>query len=710
MADTMRDALDRLKAYGWRGELPDELGRVWNGRYQSSNAYHKDHSWDWEENRALLVNFRNMVSKYGTYVAMGYAVMANLVSDLYFRNPDPWIQDKRGNKDLSRILTAVFKAVHRDVNTERKMKEALFDTGWAGFGAIWISFDQEDHEEYVPMIDDETGEPLLDENGKVPELEGPDGEKLILAQHDENGQPMTKLAVDNQRIIEKRISPWRLRFDPHGTDWDLEDHRYLFVRFTKSLGDCISDRRFTKLGKQKLITWYSQRNANSPQNLQKISYAIMSDHSETDPHHLDVDLIEIWDRVTRTKIWMPEGAEFVLGTAPWDPCFAKANRFPVRIVAFNREPETEDGLAGFYPVPTVRLIKPQLYTINRLDSLFVEGNTHVVNKYITPEGLFSPTELTKLYTDKNRELITYDPKALSKLFAGTAVSPEMVKSLFILVPQQDAKELKHLEGIKHQFDVIAQIIGQSTGDRGGLAQASSATEALGLQQRLQQRLSEMRDAAGQHYNAITELMFLVLKSSQVLPIRYQMTTTFNEDVWAEFTADQWEELDLHFDYAVGSGAPRTREQEIALRQQVFQVAVPAAQALGDSRLLRWLTQMMVEPLDVRNAEQMFSDEASKLAQQLLLINKQIADHPELAADPRVAAQKQEIETALIEAVISTADLQQVAAAAAQGGGASVTQPEQTGQDTGTPASPVRSAGQQAAAMAAAGTVGGMTGA
>jgi hypothetical protein len=702
----MPDALDVLKEHAWRGEMPDDLGRIWSGRYKAADEFHKDHTWDWEENRKLLVDFRNMVDKYGTYVAIGFAVLQNLVTDVYFRNPDTWVEDKRGNRDLGNILTGVFTAIHADCKTERKMKEALFDAGWS-LGAVMISFEERQQDELVPILDDE-GQPIVDEQGNVPTFQDEEVGEVPLAATDEDGNFLTQSVVQSQRIVEKRISPWRLRYDPDGLDWEFEDHKWVGIKFRRTLGQCIRDPRFTDEGKQKLIASFQKKNATNYQALQKISYSIVYSE-ERDPDFLDVELVEIWDRVNKKVIYMPVDEEFTIGVHAWPRWLAEADqgagKFPVRLICFDREPEDEEGQHGFYPVPAVRRIKPHLYNLNRLSALFIEGNTHVVNKHVAPAGLFSPTEMTKLQSDKNREVITYDPKALAQILpANVQLSADAVRQLFFRVDQGDNKEMKHIEAIQNELNMIAQILGQSSGDRGGLAVSGSATEALGLQQRLQQRLSEQRAAAAKHYNALTELMFLALKSEQQLPIRYQMTTEYNQSVWQEFAGDQWQDLDLHFNFSTSPQEARTREQELALRQQVMQVVMPVAQELGDTRLIKWLIGLMAEPLDVPGVQKMLGDDASGVAAQLLQLDYAIRSGQIRPGDANVANMKQELTSKLIEVTISQADMNAIAqqmgggAAAAVGG---------TGGGSGTPKSPVRSAGQKAAAMAAAGTVGGM---
>ena len=708
------DTLAALKEYAWRGEMKDDLGEKWSERYATSDSYHKDNSWDWEENRKLLVDFRQATTRYGTYVAMGIAVLINFITDIYFRNPDVWIEDKNGDKDLGKQLSALFDGIHRDCKTERKMKEALFDAGWS-LGAVMIDFEQEDHEEHVPITHPVTGQPIVDDEGNVPQMQDDEtGKQFPFAQVGEDGQFLQQTIVDKQRIIERRIEPWRLRFDPDGIDPEFEDHKYLFVRFRRSLGQCMEDSRFTDEGKRKLIAWFAKTNADNFQNLNRLSYAIMgSGKGEEDPDFLMADLIEVWDRVNHQIVYLPEGANFSIGDHAWPKWLAEKDLFPVRVIGFVRAPGDESGLqGGFYPVPLMRLIKPQLYNINRLEALGIEGNTHVVNKYIAPAGLFSETEIAKLQTDKNRELITYDPKSLGPLFgsmgAGMTIGPNDIKSIFVPIDQGvQPKENKHIEMIEHELNVIAQILGQSSGDRGGLAESGSATEALGLQQRLQQRLSEQREEAAKHYNALTQLMYCALKSMQVLPMRYQMKGKYNQSEWSTFSADQWEDLDLNFDYSTAPQEARTREQEQSLRQQAAQVVMPILQETGDIRTIKALVLWMLEPMQLDDEiAMMLGDNASGIAAQLLQINMAIQNGQMAASDMRVAALKQELESSLIQATISTSDINKVAQQGAGGGQPGQQAPAPPGH--GTPASPARSSGQKAAAMAAAGTVGGMS--
>jgi hypothetical protein len=102
---------------------------------------------------------------------------------------------------------------------------------------------------------------------------------------------------------------------------------------------------------------------------------------------MPVEMMEIWDRVTKTAIHIPVGADFELGSKQWERAWRYANAFPATFVAFNWEPGDKDRKRGFYPIPLLRLIRDQLENINDLEALYMEAATSDVIKYLTVKGL-----------------------------------------------------------------------------------------------------------------------------------------------------------------------------------------------------------------------------------------------------------------------------------------------------------------------------------
>lgn len=687
-----RLTLKEVKSRGRRaGALQTPLGKDWSSRLKGSENYFKDYSYDWEQSLTLLSGFKEMEATWGHYVSMAYAVTANLVNDVYFQNPKTFVQDKAGNKDLSAMLTDVFNSVARDTGLERHMKDAIFDNSWAGFGVVWSSFYQEGYENPLYELD-AVGEPLSDPDS-------PDGAPL--PRIGANGKEETEYVATAQRILSKRVSPWRIGFDPLGREADLSDHRWMKVDYSSSVREIIEDESFDRGAIDRFCAWYSTTRFGDSE----IERRMALEHDEQDAGFLQVRCVEIWDRVNKTIIYMPAGANFHLGEKDWGPAFRKHDEFPCEYISFFREPEDKEDTRGFIGLPIVRMIRPQLTAINRLESLFIEANTHVINKYLMAKGFLEEQEQNKLLSDKNREVIQYTHDALAKFPGGASMTAAEfdVRKILMLVPQGEVKEMRHLEGIAHELNVIAQILGQSTGDRGGLAEADSATEALGLQRRLEQRLKTMRAEAGRHYDAINRKYFLILKEQQTLPVHYQMTTQYNEKVWDAFNADDLKELDLHFEHAADSSAPRTAENEISLRRQVAEVLLPIFSQRGDTRSLMALSRMLVEPLGVVGLEQFFNDEVTAIAQELLKLMDAVNQGEVDITDPNVAAKQMELTSALVSAVLTDQDI-----AAVADGGAGAPPPPTGGNAQATADLPAeKTAGEMAAQKAAAGMVGGL---
>lgn len=687
--------LDRIKERASRvTHFETDLGRTWQHRCDVADESFRDYSWDWTENQRILHGFRTIAARFGTYVSMGHAVVANIVNDISFRNPVSYVQDKSGNVDLGNMLTDVFKAVNKRAKSGRAVRQALWDNAWAGFGLVWTSFLQEGYEEAVPLIDPETGEPF-------PDPDSPDGEPLY--DQDESGKTLTRVVPIKQEIIVRRVSPWRVRFDPEGRLHDLSDHNWIGVEYFKSLKTILEDERIPRSRRDMLGGWFSQRRFRDQRDAKFLRYESVVNWEEKDPGFIRVPCVEIWDRVNKKIIQKPWGADFHLTENDWPDEFIERDVFPCEYIALNQEVEDEDGLTGFMGIPWMRMIRPHLLAINRLEALFLEANTHVINKYLTPAGFLSDQQQKKLTSDRNREVIEYDRDALNKFgLTGVDMSRGMdVKKFFMQVPSSEIKEVHHLNGIAHELDMISQVIGQTTGERGGLAEAGSATEALGLQRRLEQRLRDMRAEVGEHHDALNERMFLILKRRQGLPIQYQRTTKYNEKVWQEFHEDDWADLDLHFEHAAAPEESRTPEEEIALRRQVTEVLMPVLQARGDVRAMMALARMQLEPLRVLGLEKFFNDDAVELAKQLLALQELISSGELDIADTQTGAKQVELISSLIDSLLTDQDIQevvqQIANAPQQQGGGGETGPLRT----------AKSAGQIAAAEAAAGAQGGI---
>lgn len=637
-------------------------GILWENRGQAMDAYFDDYSWDWEENLQLLTDVREMAQRYGDYMMIAYAINQNFVADTYYRNPDPLLQDKRGDRDLSRMVTDVAASVHAQANSERKMQNGLQDQFWAGFGLVTTSM--------ATKVDDGDGE-------------------------------------EWQQIVVKSLSPWKARFDPRGREWDLSDHKHFTYQIEPSLSQVMAWPWLSEDDRRRIIAWNRAGQRDDSGRLdsysaQRIDWPLMADNEETDPDIITVPIWMHWDRTKRLVYYRPAGARFALMPRPWDVQFAKKDVFPVVYMAKNREPENKRGTNGFIGIPDMRMIKPHLIAIRRLEALFLEANQHVIFKYLMPKGALIQQAQEKLSSDRQRQILEWDPDALNA-FSTEMRDKIMKEGILSLIQQPDLKETRHLLGIKHEFDMIAQILGQASGDRGGMPVTETATDSRIVNERLNQRLSTLRHEAGKHYVALTRLIFLTMKEWQSLPIQYQMTTGYNEKVWAEFSADTLRDLDLHFDFAVGSSEPKTRDQQFALHERFAALMLPILQASGDRRSQMKIARDMGDLLGIRNVDQYFNDAVIDLLKRLATLMYGVQGGQIDPADPRVVAEQIETLMQVLSEMLTESDLADVMATVRN-----APAPERQGEGS-LPKAPTP--GQQeyrnGAGEAAAGALGGM---
>jgi len=621
-----RYALDGLS-------LTNPVGIRWMSRMKESEDYFTDYSWDWTENQSLLVDVKGLTAKYGddkggSFVMLARSIQQNFIASTYFRNPDPIIEDKGGDRDLSKMLSDMSRAVLASVGSERKMKEGLEDRWWAGFGLEWVSFKQKAYEACR-----DCGARRDDGEAACPTC---------------GSDSPTKLVPTKQDILLKRMSPYRVRFDPAGREWDLSDHDYAAVLYHPKLGALMSDQRFSPDDRRRVMASYRRGVAGDANfDWRSLRSATVSDLVEDDPSYIAVPTWQIWARPEKKIYTMVHGTQFTLTPLDWPEEFAEEDVYPFVYMPAGREPEDKDSTRGFIGIPYIREIKQHLYAINRLESQFVAANQEAIFKYLTIKGLLTAGEIAKLGSDIQRQVIEIDPSALDAPAAMASMPSAMrekfsFKDVLQLIDQPDLKELRHLAGIKHEMDMISQIIGQAPGDRGGMPDSPTATDSIIVDKRLRVRENTHKHDAGGFFKQLVKLIFLVLKHRQELPIPYQMTTAFNQKVWTTFSADKLRDLDLHFDYAVGSNEDRTRDEEFALRERVAQVTLPVLQASGDLRDTKRVIRDLVEVLNLPGTDQYFQDDVQDLMAQLIAIQYGIQRGQLDAADEAVATKQLEL--------------------------------------------------------------------
>lgn len=673
-------------------ELETQMGRRWRRRMEESEAYFRRYSQEWETNRDLLCDFRKMIADFGTYVALGYPIINNFIADMYFRNPDPYIQDKGGNKDLGRILSDVARSIHAECDTEREMRDAFQDQAWAGFGIIAGSFEQKPHNAGDPIMEpgepDESGQPAMHDTGEI-------------------------VQPTEQRVVLRRLSPWRCRYDPKGRRWDMSDHRWWAYDSFEYLADLMRDPMLGNDDKARLMADYGRRgsafSADAPEDSATITGQV-----ETDPEFIRVCMRTIWSRPDHMIYRMPFGSGFTFQPRPWDEEWANADMFPIRYMPRNRIPEDKKNTEGFIGLPDLTLIRPHITNINKLQGLIVAALGKVIDVYVTWKGAIEAMNMGQI-EDRGRlfKVLQIDPDALKKYPSLQQDAPWKLNELITLLATGDTKDMQHMAKIDHEFSLIAQIMGQGPADRGGVSDSETATQSLGQQQGIARRMSANRNDGGKHYNALTKMIFIIIQARHTLPLRYQATTAFNEKVWNEFANPRaaLKNIDLHFDYATGSTEPQTREQQFALRERMAQILMPIFQAQQNTRLMMKVAQDLIEPLNILGADAYFNDAASQIVMQLLTILRGLGKGhiggEEITADnAEIIKQIPELVAKLAQEILTPQQLAQVESVVA-GAGAPVEGQQGVGSLPSAPSPGEASAAAGAAGSAAAGASGGI---
>lgn len=674
MSRSFRDELTKeyedFFSDAYNGALETKEGEEWYPRLERSEKDHNTNATDWEELRALMVEleeFSETVSRdgNGVYVSLAWSVVQNLTADIYYKNPDPWITPRgQSHPDLPRVLRDVARVIHTQASTEEIFRDALVAEGFAGFAGHWASFLQYDRDVPVPLVDD-AGFPVL----------SPDGE--VEFEIDESGNEVTEPEAYHQGIVGEFVSPWDLRFDPDGRRWDLLDHKYVIRKYWKSLKDFAEDDDYDKTGIRMLKAYVRGHQKGStgvtadddPDDGGSLLSGVV-EFDDKDPAYVMVECNEVWDRTKRRILHIPTGAKFHIKLADWPEDFAEANHgqgeFPLTLIALNKAPEDKRKKKGFWPIPTLRLIRSQLLAIQRLEYLYLESATTAIRKYLAIKGLLGDDEIAKIQDDSNRDVISVDVALLSKVLGAGAVGldPLQVDLRRMIVPlmnPEDGAEMQRIEAaIGHQMQMIWQILGQGPGDRGGLADAGSATEALNLAARLEKRIDAKVEQMGKIYDRVTEKFFLLLKGRQTLPVAYARATgPYAEEMWGEFHADEIRDMDLVFKHRTGAQRPRTRVQDFQERSQIFAAASPLSPFAGDTELLRELFLWSIEPLEASDGfvERVRKRvDAREIAKQVAQMEVAIAEGQMDPTDPQVANQLHELQASLVNATLTDEDI------------------------------------------------------
>lgn len=646
------------------GPLESDLGKEWFPRLKRSKDYYEEHSADWDELRAffakpyeeLQVTTDSGTATIRIKISLMWSMGKNHVSDLHFKNPEPWIRTRRGRdeREFDRAINDVAAAMHDNANSEQVTRKCLTTGLYQGGGISAWMFEQDGYWQNAPQLD-EYGEQTLDENGEpmmqTEEVEGDDP------------QPVQEFAATSQRVINQFVPLSQCWLDPDGRDWNFCDSKYFVRRYKRMLQDIVDDKKhYDDDGKKRLV------NAITDSYSSKLSMGADRE-SESNPSFIPIEICEIWDKTTLQIIHVPiiagEIAKFAVGSYPWPRALGKVKKFPFRMIAEDWNPPDKDGREGIYPTPLLRHARGLVEDIIRLYELAFVAGAKVVDKWVAYEGVLKSDNFVHIMGTDSDQITLLDPQGTRIAYGGGITGSALPAPSEVLQRlDRGADKLAQAVGFANLIQAAKQelweIFGQGPADRGGVAPGTTATEIAKMTAKLEQRMGDAEEEIGKAYDDGTELGFLLLAEYQTLPIPYQMTTgSFGEKRWAEFNAELLYGLDLVYSHVTGTSRPKNRQMEQISRKDFIASYLPFVDSKRQKvKLGLWAA----EAYDTTglNLQQVFEDPAPDVAKELLALNTMVSDNPKLALRPDVIARKEELQTMLIEAVLSEADFEEVA--------------------------------------------------
>jgi len=685
-------------------DFEDDAGKQWCERYKRADAWYERESNDWNLLASLYQRpYATITDKDGGVIVVkipwAKAYLDNLATDLYFRNPDSYIEPRVDSPDaklIARGARELAQTFDDDMGTVHHMHRAILGWGYAGYGGIWITHEQIDHKEKRPVVD-ENETPVV----------GAEGEPLY--ERDESGEESMAMVIDDQRLLEEYVEPHLYRFDPDGTDWlNLSDFKYLFRLYSRSLYDVWADEDF-RLDDRKRLVWYAAGHGRRAiGDTARLSYAT---REEDDCRYIPVLFAEGWSKVEKRIVHLPVGAKFLMRNAQrddgeflWPRGLAMANhgrgRYPTRLVSDGYTLPTVKN-ENNYPVPLLRHVRALIEDYVRIYGRLLEAGDGIVKKYFTLKGIIDRLSFRKFAAGDATDVHELDPEKLRDILGIDEDGPvnllDALPKILAMVPTRDSKD--EILAYAAQLDRIErtfwQMTGQGPADRGGVAPSTTATETTVIAAALQKRTSTGAERIADGHDDINEIRFLLLAEHQTLPIPYRSSTrAFDEANWPKFNAEVLKGLTLSYRHTVGSTRPPTRAQVKAERAELFAKIAPFFEMIRHDRTARSLFLHTIEPYDMPAIEAMIEDPLPELAMEEFRLNLQLKRGQIPAAEvPRVAARLQELGMMMADAVLTPGEKEKVAL---EDGGM------QTSAPGGAASAPAGTSAQQRSTMAAAG--------
>lgn len=673
---------------------PTKEGKLWKRRHARAVTRRQRALSDMADLWRLYTTVYEQRQRWGVSIPLARTLVDSLVADTYIQNPEPYIELRNpgADPDAPPKVRDLLKTIHENADTEKIMKRGTTVCAYGGIAGHWADFEQEHEYQKIPVLDD-YGAPLNDSNGE-PMFER-DGRGI-----------KNKIVAKSQRCTGKLLMPTEFLVDPDENEWELKVAKWIAVESSKTIEQfeemvdpTDGSRIVSEANIAKLRAWL----ATQPVRRRATSDGLLGYGSdEKDEQYRPIYYWATWSRVEKMIYLQPTGADFHIAKFEWPEAWADSNEYPLTIIAYRWQPPDENGNGGFYGCPDLRLPRSPLENLPRLEATYLDSATNTIKKFLSVSGLLGEPEKKAIQSDVNREWIELDLKEFSKKYMGGQsidINAFDLKRFIMSLGEKDrAEALQQLEALEHEMSLAFTLMGIGPSDRAGLVKSDSATESLGIQQRLATHAEQRVEEGAKIADRITKKFIIVLKACATLPISYQRGIGIDQSTWDSFIPEDLWDLDIVVKHHIGSSLPPDRATIKAERRELFGLVAPVLQALGAmQQVFEWLS-WLTEPYDSQFAARMLRPELNDLASQMTLMMDQFRDGALQASDQKAIGKLVGLLGTFLGKYLSPAQLQKVAQEAVAAAGSQAQGPAERG--TGSmPAAP--SPGGMAAARGSA---------
>lgn len=543
---------------------PNLLSEDWQSRLKRMKDYQSENSADWSTNERLLVGDTTGVEADGLPKGAGFkakglayawGLVNALISEIYAQNPtlvaDPYNPEFR---DVARLVSRVAQSDLELMEVEEVLQDAITDSFPCGYGAVI-----EVVENYVSTRIDKDGTEL-------PSLDGQDFEL-------------------------RRLHPNDVLFDPAGRRMDLSDHRWLGIRFYPTIGAL-------KKRKEKDGWVLPDKLDETPEAIPEVrgnnrmemttTQLQAGTHQEKDPDARQVSVVELHDK-TKMKIqYVLEHTGFVMKEKPWpfNLRIGARSYFPVTLVWFNKK------TTGFYPVPELTFVRPQLLELADLARKMREASANQYRKVATLAEFIDPTQKEEIVDQtKPWNLLTLDRKAVAEFFGEDSLKDFDIRRVLQVFDDLMVSR-DHMARYQMVQQDIEHILGYGPSNRGGMPRVRSAREAVIINDANQGKLATKISKIEKSFRLIAQKHLMILQQIQSTE-RYARNFPELADYMPFLSYDK-EAIKGDFNFRVfgGSSAPKNTDAKKAQAREIWQFMAPVFQATQQD--LRPLVQIIAD--------------------------------------------------------------------------------------------------------------------